>query len=208
MLHRLSLRRSPLVIGLAVMLSGCGALSALQDASTVLQVYELRAPVPSSPGRTLPLEVVIEEPTTGGALQTDRIMIRPSPLQAQYLPGVRWSDTAPVMVQTLMLRSLETSERLRYVGRTPLGISGDYAVLTELVDFQAELGPDGDAGQVVVRMISRVVREDDTRIMGSRTFAVTVPVASSAAETVIAGFDVAAGQLFAEHADWVLSVVR
>ncbi|WP_424968269.1 ABC-type transport auxiliary lipoprotein family protein [Dinoroseobacter sp. S375] len=202
------IRASALGLGLALALSGCSAITAISDASKTLEVYELRAPEIQPAGRSFGLDVVIEEPTTSGALQTDRIMIRPDPLQAQYLPGVRWSETTPVMLQTLMLRSLEQSQALRYVGRTPLGISGDVAVLTELVDFQAAVAPDGETGTVELRLISRVVRESDIRILGTRTFAARAILPSVEEAAVIAGFDQAASQLLSEHAAWVLSVLR
>ena len=66
-------RRSlAVLLGLALTgLPGCGALSALGDATTPLDVYELRAPsgLPTAT-RTRPLQVTVEVPTTGGALQT------------------------------------------------------------------------------------------------------------------------------------------
>lgn len=210
MRYDLALRRAALGMAMMMGLTGCAALSALDDVSTALDVYELRAPTSITPsgGRTLALEVIIEEPTTSGALQTDRIMIRPNPLQAQYLPGVRWSEPAPVMVQTLMQRSLEATQALRYVSRRPLGARGDIALLTELVDFQAEQVVDTDTATVELRLISRVVRESDIRILGSRTFSARVATPSLDTQDVIAGFDLAASQLFAEHATWVLSVLR
>lgn len=201
-------RTAALGLGLTLALSGCSAISAISDASKTLEVYELRAPEIAPAGRSLGLELVIEEPTTSGALQTDRIMIRPDPLQAQYLPGIRWSETTPVMLQTLMLRSLEQTQALRYVGRTPLGIGGDVALLTELVDFQAEVAPDGETGTVELRLISRVVRESDVRILGTRSFSARALLPSLDETAIIAGFDQAATQLLAEHAAWVLSVLR
>lgn len=201
-------RTAALGLGLTLALSGCSAISAISDASKTLEVYELRAPEIAPVGRSFGLELVIEEPTTSGALQTDRIMIRPDPLQAQYLPGIRWSETTPVMLQTLMLRSLEQTQALRYVGRTPLGIGGDVALLTELVDFQAEVAPDGETGTVELRLISRVVRESDVRILGTRSFSARALLPSLDETAIIAGFDQAATQLLAEHAAWVLSVLR
>jgi ABC-type uncharacterized transport system auxiliary subunit len=129
-------------------LAACGAVSALSDATTPMEVIVLEAPsdLPLRQGRPLPRDIIVEEPTAGGALNTDRIMIQPGALQAQYLPDVRWSDPAPVMLQTLMLRSLDQTAAFQYVGRRPLGPGGDFAILTEIVDFQAELSPDGDSG--------------------------------------------------------------
>ena len=191
-------------------LTGCTALSAIGDATTPLEVYELRAPtdIPKAQGRTLPRDVIIELPTTSGALDTDRIMIRPNSLQAQYLPEVRWSEPAPVMVQTLMLRSIEVTEGVRYVARQPLAANGDFAIITELTDFQAELGEDEKTAIVRLRFISRVVREDDASIVSSRAFSSTAQSSSLDTQDLVEAFDTAAGNLFPDFATWVLSVIR
>lgn len=192
------------------LLAGCSAISAISDATTPLNVFELRVPpeLPVWQNRALQRDVVIELPTSGGALATDRIMVRPSPLQAQYLPEVRWSEPTPVMVQTLMLRTLDATQGLRYVGRRPLGASGDFAIVSELVDFHAVLAPESDAATVEVRLIARVVREADVRIVASRTFTASVPVASSETVTLVDGFDAAVAQVMTEFAGWALTAVR
>jgi cholesterol transport system auxiliary component len=199
-----ALRALGLCAGLA-MLSGCAAISAVSDAATPLDVYELRPPtaIVATSRRALQRDVIVELPTTSGALDTDRILIRPNPLQAQYLPDVRWSDTTPVTVQTLMLRSIEATGAVRYVGRTPLGVSGDYAVVTEVVDFQAEVDPTGDTATVRLQLLVRLVREQDASIVTSRTFTATAPAASTETMTVIEAFGVASDQVFAEFATWL-----
>ncbi len=207
-----SLRRLAPVLGLALLLPGCAALSALGDASEPLQVYELRAPDGiAGARRTVQRDVIVELPTTSGALATDRIMIRPTPLQAQYLPGVRWSEATPEMVQTLMLRSLDASGGLRYVGRRPLAARGDFAIVTELTDFQADARTDPETGQdgatVRLRFLSRLVREENAAIVASRSFDAVVPVASLDTGALIAGFDAAAAGVMPDFADWVLAAV-
>jgi cholesterol transport system auxiliary component len=142
-----SIFRTIAVATLLPALAACGAVSALSDATTPMEVIVLEAPsdLPLRQGRPLPRDIIVEEPTAGGALNTDRIMIQPGALQAQYLPDVRWSDPAPVMLQTLMLRALDQTAAFQYVGRRPLGPGGDFAILTEIVDFQAELAPTATA---------------------------------------------------------------
>lgn len=190
-------------------MTGCAAISAIGEAATPLEVYELRAPadIPAARGPQIARDVIVELPTTGGALETDRIMIRPNPLQAQYLPDVRWSEPTPVMVQTLMLRSIEATQGVRYVGRQPLGASGDYAVVTELIDFQAELGEDRETATVRLRLVSRVVREDDASIVASRTFTATAPALSLDTPVLVEAFDAASDGLLAEFSAWILSVL-
>ncbi|AHM02782.1 Membrane lipoprotein lipid attachment site [Roseibacterium elongatum DSM 19469] len=200
-----------LLLGLAVTaLASCGALSALGDATEALDVYELRAPTdaPIAPGRRIAADVIIEVPTTSGALQTDRIMIRPDALAASYLPGIRWSEEAPVMVQTLMLRTLDATQAIRYVGRRPLGAGGDFAVVTELVDFQATPLPEGDSARVDVRMIVRIVRERNVRIVASRSFATSAMAPTLEDADLVAAFDTAAGRVMSDFADWALVSLR
>jgi cholesterol transport system auxiliary component len=139
-------------------------------------------------------------------LDTDRIMIRPSPLQAQYLPDVRWSETAPVMVQRLMLRSLEDTQGFRYVGRQPIGPGGDYALISELTDFQAEASAPGVA-VVTLRLTARLVREEGLEIVASRTFTSTAAVASTETPALVDGFDRASRVLTGEVAEWTLDAL-
>ncbi|SEW30871.1 cholesterol transport system auxiliary component [Cognatiyoonia koreensis] len=204
-----SLARFLAVMFAAAALSGCAAISALTDASTPLEVYELRSPVDITPrqGRTLPLDVIVELPTSSGTLETDRIMIRPNALQAQYLPEVRWSDATPVMVQNLMLRAVEATSAVRYVGRKPLGLSGDYAVVTELLDFHAEVGADGETAVIQQRMIVRLVRERDASIVASRTFKASAVSPTLDTPDLVAAFDVASNQLFTQFADWIVTAL-
>ncbi|MCL4676268.1 MAG: membrane integrity-associated transporter subunit PqiC [Pararhodobacter sp.] len=191
-------------------LAACGTISAISGVTTPLDVFELRVPgdLPVARGRPLQRDVVIELPASGGALSTDRIMVRPTPLQAQYLADVRWSEPAPVMVQTLLLRTLDATQGLRYVGRRPLGASGDFAIVSELVDFQAVLSPDTDAATVEIRLIARIVRESDLRIIASRTFAASVPAVSSETTVLVEGFDTAVAQVLTEFAPWALAAIR
>jgi len=200
----IALRRAlPLVA--ALILGGCAAITSITDATTPLQAYELRAPSEAPAVRgSLRRDLVIETPTAGGALDTDRILIRPDPFQAAYLPRARWIDTAPVMLQNLMLRSFEDAGALRYVGRRPIGGTADYLLLSEVTDFQAELAPDGETVTTRLRLTARLVREADATILGSRTIATTAPAASSQARDVVAGLDAATREALRELTTWAL----
>lgn len=195
------------ILALVGLLTGCSAITALNEVTVPLEVYELRAPasIERTTQRQIQRDVVIELPTTSGALSTDRIMIRPNALQAQYLPDVRWGDPTPVMVQTLMLRAVEATGAVRYVGRQPLSSSGDFAVLTELVDFQAELNEASQTTTAQVSLIVRVVREADARIVASKTFSATAPSQSTENDAIIAAFDAASSKLFSDFAVWLPS---
>lgn len=194
-----------LCLVLPLALSGCSAISALGDASQPLEIYELRTPqVPLSASRR-GVELVVQAPAASGALATDRIMIRPAPLQAQYLPGVRWADTAPVMVQTLLVRTLTETGRFASVGRSPVGPVPDFTLLGELTDFQAELAGDKVAPVIRARLVLRLVRESDSRVVATRAFTVTENAASTDPDALAAAFDRATSQLLTEAVSWTVA---
>jgi cholesterol transport system auxiliary component len=194
-----------LCLVLPLALSGCSAISALGDASQPLEIYELRTPqVPLSASRR-GVELVVQAPAASGALATDRIMIQPAPLQAQYLPGVRWADTAPVMIQTLLVRALTETERFASVGRSPVGPVPDFTLLGELTDFQAESAGDKVAPVIRARLVLRLVRESDSRVVATRAFTVTENAASTDPDALAAAFDRATSQLLAEAVSWTVA---
>lgn len=197
--------RFTLVFVTLAALTGCSTISAIGDATTPLDVYEVRAVDQPQARRQVAQHLIVELPTTTGALDTDRIMIRPNPLQAQYLPGVRWSDPTPVMLQTLMLRSIESTNAYSYVGRRPIGAGGDYAILTELVDFQAETSQSDDTVSVRLGITARVLREEDRRIIATRSFESGATAPSAEPLAVVAAFDAAAASLLPAFTDWTLS---
>ncbi|MBF9031144.1 hypothetical protein HKCCE3408_12140 [Rhodobacterales bacterium HKCCE3408] len=194
-----------IALGFCLLLAGCGTLGALGSASRPLDVYELRAPTDIGQASGSPLQrvVTVELPETSGTLDTDRIMIRPDNLQAQYLPDARWGEEVPVMVQTLMLRSLSSTGGILYVGRRPLASSGDYAIVTELVDFQAEARETGAVVQI--SMTVRILRESDAVIFATRTFSSEAVAADTDTETLVAAFDTAMSDLLRSFTPWAMA---
>jgi len=194
----------PLSLALALsVLAGCGAISALNDAGTALDAYDLQSPrdLPQA-SRMVQRSLSIEPPATPGALDTDRILLRPNPVQALYLPDARWSDKMPLMVQTLMLRSFEDTGALAYVGRRPLGGAGDFALVSEITDFQAELGPDGESATIRLRLTARMVREANAQVLARRSFTATIPAATLETLDIVQAFNAASDQMMREIVIW------
>lgn len=197
---------SPLVLSLALpLLSACGAISSLSAAGEELDAYTLSPATGTAAAPSGRRHLVVELPSAPGAVATDRILIKPLPYQAQYLPGSRWSEPTPALVQTLLVASFQNIGGFRLVSRTGAGLMPDYTLMTELQEFQAE---PGDAGpdQVTVRvgMMMTIIRETDRRIVASRRFAATEVVASDATGDIVGGFDRVVQRLMAEAVAWTV----
>lgn len=202
------LRLTFTALAAAALLSGCSAISALNGAATPLESYDLQAPGDAPVARsTLARQLVVEVPTAPGGLMTDRIMIRPRPLQAQYLTDGQWGSETPEMMQTLIVRTLEDSNGFRYVGRRPLGSFGDYVLISELTDLHAEAAAEGDGATIRVRLTARLVRESDASVMSTRTFNTSFPVATTETIDLVEGFNSATQLMLKDLSGWVLSTL-
>ncbi|MFC3570489.1 ABC-type transport auxiliary lipoprotein family protein [Paracoccus simplex] len=200
------MRLTAALLALTLTLPGCAALKALEGEPD-RDVFELRPPseAPRSCGRGRLAELVIEPPKARGTLDTDRIMIRPNQLQTQYLPDARWGDTVPVALQTLLVRAFGSYDAFTHVGRAPLGTAGDYALISEVQDFNAEVS--GKGAVIRLTVDAQMVREMDASVVARGHFAATADAPSTKTDDLIPAFDAAGQQLVAQMTDWGLRAV-
>lgn len=200
-------RRIAIAVFACLALSGCSALGALGRASAPQDVFEIRAPatLPVARGRPQSIDVVVEVPFASGAFDTDAIMVRPTPNQIQYLPDARWSENAPVMLQTAMVEGLERTGAFRFVGRRPLSVSGDLALVTSLTDFHAEVVRATEPAVVRLTLTARLVREDDAAVLATRRFAQEIAISDTSTEAIVAGHIEVARRALSDLTEWVLA---
>lgn len=191
---------------LTMLLSGCGLMSVLGGEPN-RDMFELRAPDTGSGrcGRGQVAEVVVELPKSRGSLDSERIMIRPSPLQTAYLPDAIWGDPVPAMLQGLLVETLSRNDAFSHVGRAPLGIGGDYALISEIRAFNAETV--GEGALVRLEVDAQMVREMDASVASRGQFSATAEAAGTRPDDLIPAFDAAGQQLLGEMNAWALRAI-
>lgn len=201
------LRPAALVIALAF-LSGCSAISAVGSATQPLDAYEVvsTGDLPRAAGGPVSRDLIVEVPTTNGALNTERILIRPTPLEVRYLPDARWTEALPLMVQTLFVRSLQQTGGVRFVGRRPIGLGGDFAILTEITEFEAAIAPDGQTVTTRIRFVATIVREADAQVVASRVFEVDGVAPSTQTIDVVTTLDQSMARIMPGFVSWAMGV--
>lgn len=202
------MRLAPLSL-ILMLLGGCSTLGALSDASAPMDAFTL-SPIPPAaqiaPGRR---HLVVELPTSAGAVSSDRILVKPVPFQAEYLPDGRWSESAPALMQTLLVASLQNTGGFRLVGRTGAGLMPDYTLMTELQEFHAQ--PQGVAPApltVRVSVIQTLIRESDRSIAATRRFSATATAPTNDTATLVSAFDSATRSLLDDVVPWTRAQVR
>ncbi|MDS9467000.1 ABC-type transport auxiliary lipoprotein family protein [Paracoccus sp. MBLB3053] len=194
---------SATILALTTALPGCAAITNLSGGPS-LEVFEIRplAGGPKTCGRGRTTELVIEEPKARGTLNTERIMIRPSTLQTQYLPDAQWGDTVPITLQNLLVRGFGSYDVFTHVGRAPLGLGGDYALISEINDFNAEVS--GKGAIIRLSVDAQLVRESDASVIARGKFSTTATSPTTRTSDLIPAFDAAGQQLLVQITDWGL----
>lgn len=192
------------------LVAGCAAVSSLDSAARSLDTFEM-LPLPPAggsgavSGRTLYVAV----PTASAAIASDRIMVKPNPLQIAFLPGSRWVDELPLHVQSLLVRSLANTGRIGFVTSQTAGPLPDYVLQTDIEAFQAEVTPASDRGglAVVVRLNLTLSRDVDGRTLARRSFAASAIAANDDPLTVVSAFNTVMTRLLGETASWTVGVI-
>jgi cholesterol transport system auxiliary component len=179
---------------LAAALAGCTSMLAGPPNA----IFDLSAPVlaeaPTHPHRNI--QVLVPEPTTVRALDTDRIAGRPTPSEYAYLPGAVWSDTLPKLLQARLVQTLQNSGRARAVAVPGQGLLIDYQVVLDVRAF--ELTAQG----AHVDFSVRVMDDRNGRIVRTRVFQYLVPVQGRGTGAAVAALDSGMEQAFNDIADW------
>lgn len=199
-----SLSRRAALVGGGFALAGCGAVSALNAAGSPLATYDLVPRSGALSGRQVRGNLAVALPDAPAALASDRIVIRPSPARITYLPGARYGDDLPRVVQNLLVRSISATGRAAFVGRAEGAPVPDTAVLTRIDGFDVLLAADG-VPSARIDLVLSLVDDRDQRAIASARFAQTLVLADDAPATIIAGFQALLDVLLPAMADFVLA---
>ncbi|QJF50352.1 ABC-type transport auxiliary lipoprotein family protein [Roseobacter ponti] len=190
----------------APLLTACTGLSTLTSATAPTDLYLLTPKSTFDPGLPrLRQQIVVTEPTATAAVSNDRITVQPSPLEVRFLPGARWVDRAPVIIQALLIESFENSGRVDAVGRSAIGLRADYLVVTDVREFQARVPnqtqPEAPL-EAHVRLNIKIVRTDTDRIIASQSFEEFFTATSDAPRDIVYAFDEALGDTLRDAVEW------
>lgn len=199
--------RRTVIASLTLGLAGCGGL--LGGGGPPDALYTLTALTDFSCGRPAPrLQLLIERPTSSDALDTVRIALRRNQLSFNYFAGAAWTDPAPVMIQSLLVDSLQRSSCVAAVSRDTLAIHGNFELRIELRHFEAEYLGDAALPTVRIELGLILVRGDDRRVVGTRTVTAASRPATNDIPAIVVAFDNALHMAMRDALNWTLLIAR
>ncbi len=203
------MRSRPLTITallFGVLLQGCAGI--IPGIGEPLQLYTLTPK--STYSAELPKvdwQLVVETPVAPAGINTNRIALAHSPITLDYFAGATWTDSAPALVQTLLIESFENTGRIVAVGRESVGLRPDYVLKLELREFQAEYNAPTTPPTVHIRLIAKLVRMPAREIVAAHMTERKEIAAANSLDAVVAAFDTALGPVLKEIVTWVLTTV-
>lgn len=152
-------------------------------------------------------QLTVDVPIAEASLNTARIALKRSPISLEYYERANWIDTAPIMVQTLLVESFENSKRIVGVGRQSIAIRSDFTLVTDLREFHAEYFRSG-IPEARVRLNAKLVRMPERVIVGVITVERLQAAAATDIDSVIEAFDTALGKTMKRVVEWALKTGR
>ena len=176
------LRGGAAALALVLPLAGC--------ASGPPATFDLSAAAAKRPLRALGAQVAVTEPVATAPVDTDRIVVRPTPDTVALLKGAQWAERLPRLMQTRLLQSFENARLLRFVSRPDGRVVAQYSLNTEIRRFDMDLS----RGEAVVEISVTLVEEGAGRIAAAKIFSARTPAADDG-PSAAAALDAALGDV-------------
>jgi cholesterol transport system auxiliary component len=200
MTPKLPTRRALLSAALAAPLAACS----LPGGGDPPQLYTLtpKSTFPSDLPRA-DWQIAIELPIAAGGLDTARIALQRTPVTLDFFARAAWTDTAPRMIQTLLIESFENTGKIVGVSRDSAALRPDFVLKIDLREFQAEYFDSGHP-KVHVRLALRLVRMPERTIVASFSHAEQVAAGRGDLRAIAEAFDEALGRVMRRTVEWTL----
>ncbi len=195
------------VLGLALALASCSSLLGGGGAGPKLYILTPATDFPPNLP-SLPAQLLIQTPEASDVLNTRQIALSRNTLSFDYFASANWTDSAPTLVQKLLVDSFENSGHLTGVARDTVALKGDFVLRSELRHFEADYGKDEPLPTVRVELGLTLVRLPDRDIVGHRTVIATAKPGENSVPAVVVAFDQALDAALRDSVAWTLATAK
>lgn len=185
-----------------VALTACGLVPKKEPTT----LYEPARPA-SAPGADWPRanwSLVVAKPVASALIDNDRIAVRPAAGEITVYKASAWTEAAPDLVQSALLRRFEDSGKILTVSRPGAGVRGEYQLQTDLRAFESVYVNGGPQAQVEI--YAKLVHTADGEVVAARSFRETQVASSESVGSVVDAFGAALGRATNQIAGWTLQV--
>lgn len=175
----------------SLLLGGCGG-------GATPTTYDLSAPRDIGRVGGARSALVVAEPTTVQALDSDRVIVKDSSGALSFAGGAQWADRVPKLVQTRLIQTFENGGRLASVARPGERIVPDNQLNTDIRSFNIDTA----SGAAVVEITAKLVGDRTGKVQRARVFSARVPASAGDGGVAAQALDRALSQVLIEIVRW------
>lgn len=190
------LRTLALVLG--ILTAGCAGDDSIEA------IYVLSAPATPPVSAGTSAQLLVPEPRALEAYATNRIPVAPSPITLAYYEDVALQDTAPRVLQEILLQTFQNTGNVRAVGVPGQSLLINYQVVTEIRAFQAETFG-GDRARVSVS--AKILDDSNGRVVADRVFSAVVEMPGDGPDDAALALNAALQSLATDVVAWTLATI-
>ncbi|MCB2053326.1 MAG: membrane integrity-associated transporter subunit PqiC [Geminicoccaceae bacterium] len=153
--------------------------------------------------------VMVEAPSATAGLNTARIALKPEPTLLEYYAAALWIDVVPVMVQNLVVESLDASRAVEAVSPAEaVGIRPDYGLRIHIREFQAEYDQGTDKPPLVnVRLQGRLLEMPRRRSIDTVSVQQMLRASGTSVDSVVLAYDESLGKALKRLVEWTARTI-
>ena len=190
----------PVLLMLATGLFGCGKFL---DPGPPIPRVVLNPELPAStPASALPLQILVARPEAGNDIDTERIAAIFDGFTIKYLGNARWALPAPVMLQRLMVESLEAASCFSGVGDESSGLTSQLRLSMDIRRFHLRYDPNAQP-VVDMALTLRLVDLKTGTSLGFTRLEATQPAKSEELRDLIEAFNTVVSRMLKQGSAWV-----
>jgi cholesterol transport system auxiliary component len=198
-------------LSLCIILLSQGGCSLFPSSPSVI-TFDLTNPLRDSPASSLPNKVknpqkyppiLINEPLATHFVDSDNIVVRGASGTLTALKGVRWSDPAPRILQTRLVRELENRGLIRQVMYPSQPAGAQRQLLWEIRRFQIVESANSPA-TVQIQVAARIMDIHSGHAIAARLFSASQPLEKVNVSQAVTAFDSALSSIIFEICAWIM----
>ncbi|MBU2873963.1 ABC-type transport auxiliary lipoprotein family protein [Marinobacter salexigens] len=199
-----------MIIPAAKAIRAFGTVMAVSGALTACTVF----PIPEAPrvmdfpvpeelqnsGTSRPESLRVDTPFASEPYNSSRILAKPEPWEFTVYSGVRWRDTAPVLLRDMLAGAFRASDVFRDVVIDTGPSNSDLTLATEISAFHTV--NHGDSARVTVTVYGQLINNRSRQTLCSSNFIVSAPAKDKSINSVVQAFGDAGEELAINLIDW------
>ncbi|MGH6735884.1 MAG: ABC-type transport auxiliary lipoprotein family protein [Methyloceanibacter sp.] len=179
-------------------LAGIERMTGGGKASGTLYSLKPASDLPPPPEQAPEWKLIIPEPTTLLAFNTDKILTQPAPDESLPLDNARWSDSLPILVQAKLLQTFENAGYAQSVSRTIGDFPGSFQLTIDIRQFHVVT--EGEAKAEIALWVK--LMDPNGEVLDARLFETSAPAPGSDARAYVDALSAAFDKMEAELLDW------